>query len=281
MECRITILCDNTVEGLGVVGELGFSAFVEIPGQNILFDTGQGFGIIQNSLRLQKDLRQVSRVVLSHGHQDHVGGLLAFLGVKGVCPITAHPDIFNERFRLMLAASGEQKPVSMGVPWPQTYLTTRGAQFEWCRDFTEVAPGVFLTGEVLRKTLFELGDPKFFVPRDGGGWTPDPFLDDFSMVFKTSRGLVVLLGCAHAGTVNILNHVIDRTGESRIYAILGGTHLGLSPVARLDPTVQALKEFDIQMLAVSHCTGQGPMARLASEFGDKFAFARVGFVLEV
>ena len=142
MECRITVLCENTVQGLGFLGEHGFSAFIETPGQNILFDTGQGFSLIQNSLRLQKDLRHVSKVVLSHGHLDHVGGLLAFLGLKGACPVIAHPDIFNERFSLMPAAAGEEKPVSIGMPWPQAYLTTWGAQFEWRRDFTEVAPGV-------------------------------------------------------------------------------------------------------------------------------------------
>ncbi len=280
MECRITVLCENTVEGLGFLGEHGFSAFIETPGQNILFDTGQGFSLIQNSLRLKKDLRSVSKVVLSHGHADHTGGLLAFLGVKGACPVAAHPDIFTERFILLPVAGGEEKPVSVGMPWPQAYLTTRGAQFEWRRDFTEVAPDVFVTGEVPRKTLFELGSPKLLVRQDDN-WTQDPFLDDFSMVLKTSRGLVIVLGCAHAGIVNILNHAIDRTGENRIYAVLGGTHLGLSPEPQFDPTIRALKEFDIQMLAVSHCTGQSPVARLASEFGDKFAFGRVGFVLEV
>ncbi len=280
MECRITVLCENTVHGMGFLGENGFSAFIETPGQNILFDTGRGFAITHNSLQLKKDLGYVSKVVLSHGHLDHVGGLLAFLGIKGACPIVAHPDIFNERFRLIPAGGAEEKPLSIGMPWPRSYLTTRGAQFEWRRDFTEVAPNVFVTGEVPRKTLFELGSPKLVVSRDGG-FTQDPFLDDFSVVLKTTRGLVVVLGCAHAGIVNILNHAVDRTGENRIYAVLGGTHLGLSPEPQFDPTIRALKEFDIRMLAVSHCTGQAPIARLVSEFGDKFAFGSVGFVLEV
>ncbi len=280
MECRITVLCENTVQGLGLLGEHGFSAFIETPGQNILFDTGQGFGIIRNSLKLQKDLRQVSRVVLSHGHLDHVGGLMAFLEVKGACPVAAHPDVFSERFRLVPAEGGGEKPLATGMPWPKAYLTTRGAQFEWIRDFTEIAPGVFVTGEVPRKTLFELGSPKLVVSRDGV-LTPDPFFDDSSMVLKTSRGLVIVLGCAHAGIVNILNHAIDRTGENRIYAVLGGTHLGLSPEPQFDPTLRALKEFDIRVLAVSHCTGQTPVARLASEFGDRFAFGHVGFTFEV
>jgi 7,8-dihydropterin-6-yl-methyl-4-(beta-D-ribofuranosyl)aminobenzene 5'-phosphate synthase len=280
VECRITVLCENTVHGLGFIGEHGFSAYVEIPGQNILFDTGQGFGLIHNSLRLQKDLRNVSKVILSHGHVDHTGGLLAFLGVKGACPVIAHPDIFAERFILIARDGGEEKPMSVGMPWPQSYLTTRGARFEWRRDFAEVAPNVFVTGEVPRKTLFELGSPKLIVGREDG-WAQDPMLDDFSLVLKTSRGLVIVLGCAHAGMVNILKHAVERTGEDRIYAVLGGTHLGMSPEPQFDPTVQALKEFRIGMLAVSHCTGQQPVARLKSEFGEKFAFGRVGFVLEV
>lgn len=280
MECKITVLCENTVQGLGFLGEHGFAALIEIPGQNILFDTGQGLGLIANSLRLQKDLKQVSKVVLSHGHLDHVGGLLAFLGVKGPCPVIAHPDLFTERFWLMPTPGGEERPMSIGVPWPIKYVTTRGARFEWHKEFAEVAPNVFITGEVPRKTLFELGSPKFVISADGG-YVMDPFLDDFSMVIKTSLGLVIVLGCAHAGMVNILNHAIERTGDERIHAVLGGTHLGLSPEPQFDPTMDAVKKFDIRMLAVSHCTGQAPVARLAAEFGDSFAFGRVGFVLEV
>lgn len=280
MECKITVLCENTVYGLGFVGEHGFAALVEIPGHTILFDTGQGLGLIQNSLRLKKDLKDVSRVVLSHGHSDHVGGLLAFLGVKGPCPVTAHPEVFRERFRLLPSGAGEKKPLSNGMPWPQSYLTTRGARFDWQRDFTQIAPNVFITGEVPRKTAFEQGSPRLVVSRNGG-FVQDPFLDDFSMVLKTSRGLVVVLGCAHAGVVNILDHATAKTGEKRVYAVLGGTHLGLSPQSQLNPSIEALKEFNIELLAVSHCTGQAPMARLAFEFGDRFAFGSVGFVLEV
>jgi 7,8-dihydropterin-6-yl-methyl-4-(beta-D-ribofuranosyl)aminobenzene 5'-phosphate synthase len=180
----------------------------------------------------------------------------------------------------MPTGGGDEKPVFVGMPWPKAFLATRGARFEWREEFSEVAPNVFITGVVPRKTLFELGSPKLIVSSEGG-WTPDPFLDDMSMVVKTSRGLVIVLGCAHAGVINILRHASERTGEKRIYAVLGGTHLGMSPDPQLDPTIEALREFDIKVLGVSHCTGQGPAARLSSEFRKGFAFARVGFVLEV
>ena len=116
--------------------------------------------------------------------------------------------------------------------------------------------------------------------RQAENWVPDPFLDDYSLVLKTPKGLVVLLGCAHAGLINILEHVTTQTGEERIYAILGGTHLGFSPQTQLEHTIQALKGYKVERLAVSHCTGQSPIARLAAEFGDGFAFAPVSFTLD-
>lgn len=281
MSWKITVLCENTVPVPGLLGEHGFSAYVETPDTKILFDTGQGFGLVQNALRLQKDLRQVSQLVLSHGHFDHTGGLLAFLGLHGPCDIVAHPDVLGERFRWMpVGPAQEEKPVSIGMPWREAYLTTRGARFKWQSAFSEIAPQVYVTGEVPRHTSFEAGDPKFVVRRNDE-WISDPFLDDYSLVLKTPKGLVVVLGCAHAGLINILDHAIAQTGEERIYGILGGTHLGFCPESQLESTMAALKNYRVEHLATSHCTGQQPVARLAAEFAKGFAFGHVGFVLSL
>lgn len=278
MTWKITVLCENTVPVPALIGEHGFSAFIETPDAEILFDTGQGMGLVPNSLRLKKELKSVSKLVLSHGHFDHTGGMLAFLGVHGPCDVVAHPDVLKERFRWMPVGNTE-KPVSIGMPWKEAYLSTRGARFQWEPAFKEIVPNVFVTGEVPRRTDFETGDPKFVI-KENGGWVPDPFLDDYSLILKTGQGLVIILGCAHAGLINILEHATEQTGEDRIHAILGGTHLGFSPLQQLDRTIAGLHRFNVRKLAVSHCTGQKPGARLAAEFGDGFDFAPVGYTLE-
>ncbi len=279
MSFKITVLCENTVAKPGLIGEHGFAAYVETPHGNLLFDTGQGLALTPNAVALKKDLTRVSHVVLSHGHYDHTGGLLAFLGVHGPCDVVAHPQVLGERF-WVLPDRDEQDPLSIGMPWHESYLTTRGASFRWVSTFQEVLPHVFVTGEVPRNTDFELGDPRMKVRR-GGEWEADPFLDDYSLVLKTNLGLVVVLGCAHAGLINILEHAIRRTREPRIHAILGGTHLGFYPPEHLDRTMKILGEYDVDRLAVSHCTGQVAAARLAAEMGDRFAFGHVGFELAV
>jgi 7,8-dihydropterin-6-yl-methyl-4-(beta-D-ribofuranosyl)aminobenzene 5'-phosphate synthase len=46
------------------------------------------------------------------------------------------------------------------------------------------------------------------------------------------RGLVVLLGCEHAGVVNTVAHALALTHSSRLAAVAGGFHLG-TPAAIL------------------------------------------------
>lgn len=281
MPIRLTVICENTVTRPGFIGEHGFAALLETANGNILFDTGQGFSLVHNLLRFIKDITRIEKVVLSHGHFDHTGGLLAFLGIRGPCPIVAHPDILKERFRLMSPAPGmEEKPVSIGIPWHESYLTSRGARFQWVTEWSEILPGVYITGVVPRRTPFETGDPKFLV-RASNGFSPDPFLDDYSMIIDTPKGVIVVLGCAHAGTINILNHITDQLGQRKIYALVGGTHLDFSSTEQLDKTIEALKSFEIETIAVSHCTGQKAAVRMAKEFGPKFQFAPVGFQLAV
>jgi len=278
MTIRLTILCENSVGApFGVIGEHGFACFVETPAANYLFDTGQGFGIVQNASALKKELDSIQAILISHGHFDHTGGLPAVLKRKGPVDVFGHPDMFRER----IWASDDQSRF-IGIPFKRGYLESLGAVFRLGSEMVDIGPGVFLTGEIPRDTPFETGDPNMTAITDEGqAIHPDPLKDDLSLIIQTDKGLVLVLGCAHAGMINIIEYALEHMDDDRIYAIIGGTHLGFSDGEQFDATVGALERYRIERIGVSHCTGLEKAALLHARLKEKFFFSCVGAVLEV
>jgi 7,8-dihydropterin-6-yl-methyl-4-(beta-D-ribofuranosyl)aminobenzene 5'-phosphate synthase len=279
MKIRITVLCENLVGHLVGSGEHGFSAFIETDKGNYLFDTGSGHSIVANSLILNKDLRSIRKIFLSHGHYDHTGGLPEVLQLKGKVEVHAHPHVFLGRMAVLREEDKEIKRF-IGIRYQKRYLESLGAHFVFNTDFIEVEKGLFLTGEVPRKTPFEKPDTRLFIEIDGKT-TQDIFLDDQSLVLDTEKGPIVLLGCAHSGMINIINHVINKTGKEKFHALLGGTHLDFLTPEQLEESIHVLKKMKVDRIGVSHCTGMKAAFRLHQEFGDRFFYGCVGSVLEV
>ncbi len=113
------------------------------------------------------------------------------------------------------------------------------------------------------------------------GQERDTTPDDQSLVLETEKGLVLILGCCHAGLVNTVEHVAAMTGRRDIFAVIGGTHLGFCSQEQIAQTVTALRTLGVKKLAASHCTGFAASARLAREFPKEFQVAMVGYTLEV
>lgn len=145
-------------------------------------------------------------------------------------------------------------------------------------------PDLFKEGYLVRKSYqysgFEHGDTDI-VQKTNEGYVIDSVMDDQSLIIKTEKGLFVLLGCAHAGIINILNYAVNKTGENRIHTIIGGTHLWSVSDEQKEKSIQALKEKNIQRLGVSHCTGFEVSMRLAQEFGQRFFHCNVGTIVEL
>ncbi len=283
MTIKATVLVENSVFGnLGAVAEHGWSVWLETPAGRFLFDTGQGDALHRNAAVLGIPLSDAKAILVSHHHIDHTGGLLGAVRTlrqhpgRERVPVHAHPDLFKDSF-----SETEGKLQFIGLPHTRTALETAGSEFHLETGWQEIAPGMFMTGEIPRHTEFEIGDLAMKHYDQSGNIVVDPVRDDQTIVFDTADGLFIVLGCSHAGLINILDYVVEQTGKRRIHTIMGGTHLGPVGQEQVDETISALHEFDIARIGVSHCTGQKVSARLAQEFGDRFFFCGVGAVVEV
>ena len=271
-QCKISIVCENTVAGtIGFIGEHGWSVYIERGDNRIIFDTGQGIGFSNNTRLLNIDLREVQTVILSHGHYDHTLGLQDLFKEEGKKTLYCHPDCFIPKFSLR-----GKTPRYIGIPYTEKELKKMGADIHFITEFTEIMPGIHITGSIPRVTDFESVDSMLKVKGPDDEWETDTLWDDMSVVIETEKGLVVILGCAHSGIINTLKHVAKQMPGLPIDTVIGGTHLGFADKNQFDKTVDALKAFNIKHLGVSHCTGQINAAKLHHLFKDSFFFASVG-----
>ena len=98
---------------------------------------------------------------------------------------------------------------------------------------------------------------------------------ELSMILATSRGPVLITGCAHAG----IEKVVEQTGEfmdGKYFMIMGGFHMHRMPGNQIEDVVLAIKNEGVQFVVPTHCTGEGAIESFREIFGDNFIRAGLG-----
>jgi len=271
----IPTLSENTAGFPGVLAEWGLSVLVETGDLKILLDTCTSISVPHNAPILGVDLSAIDKIVLSHGHYDHTGGLKEVLAKTGAVEIIAHPDIWAKKY-----IRGGEWERYIGIPFPREELEALGATFTLRKDPVWISDDIVTTGEIPMTTEYEEIDPNLYVKEDGE-WLPDPLLDDRALIVVTSDGLVVILGCAHRGAINTIRHAQQITGVEQIHTVIGGTHLIGASEERVLRTASALQELGVQRVGVSHCTGLPSSMLLAQQLGGSFFFNNTGTSITV
>jgi 7,8-dihydropterin-6-yl-methyl-4-(beta-D-ribofuranosyl)aminobenzene 5'-phosphate synthase len=119
----ITEVYNNIPCREGLMADWGFSCLIEEAG--LLFDTGaKGDVLVSNMEALGIDPAGIRRLVLSHDHWDHIGGIEAVLAANPSMEVFVH-DAFSEKTLSLIRKYTEPRIVA-----------------EW----TEVADGIAVTG---------------------------------------------------------------------------------------------------------------------------------------
>ncbi len=238
---RATVLVENTTSRPDLTPEHGVALWIEADGVKVLFDTGSTGVVRENAATLGIDLSDADAIVLSHRHHDHTGGLDRVLDIARRARVHAHPSF----------GAGIRSARLRLSPAPET-----------------VVPGIHTTGEVERVTDFE------------GPRTPSRhFPDDQALYLETARGIVVVVGCAHAGIVNTLRHVAKLARTAKLHALVGGMHLLRASQVRCRKMMQAFREIGLDIIGPCHCTGKDVISQVEREFPAEFVRCQTGTVL--
>lgn len=271
---KISILVDNSSYIPSVGCEHGFACWIEIDEHRVLFDTGASNLIRQNATYLGINLEDINAIIISHGHYDHTGGLPYIWGSSRIVPLYLHPFALTNRYRI-----SQNIVKDIGIPLHVKELINNNISWiRYVQKPVQLLPHLWLTGPIPRVHPQEAHLDKFFL--DTSAQQLDLIPDDQAIYILSAKGLIVLLGCAHAGVINTIVYIRELTRSLPLLAIIGGMHLQEMPATHIEWTAAQLKKFQPSLIIPTHCTGAKASSILKDHFKEAWHPGGVGACFE-
>ena len=281
---QVTVLATN-ISDYGGLGEWSFAALFESDQDAVLFDTGfKENTVLHNVLHLGVDLSQVEKVVLSHFHSDHTGGLLILrehfrpANESALSQVYVAAGFFDQR---VTETGVEVGPGDFAIAQDfRAAAEALGIRFIEVDEPTEIAPKLWLTGPVPRVEEHYNGPSGLFINRDGTS-IPDIIIDDQSLGYLTDKGWLMTSGCGHSGLINT-GKMLQSIKDEPIYSIVGGFHLWQADSETLNRTASWLGERGLGLMMGGHCTGIAAAETIASQLQlsrSQISHAAIGSVI--
>ena len=241
---KLTVLVDNnTFIDKYFYGEPALSYYIEDEETKLLFDAGYSDLFIKNALQLDIDLSQLSAVVISHGHEDHTGGLPHFLNKYNMrsMKIVAHPEAFCDKIL---------DGMHIGSPIEDNELR-KCCDLQLTATPVQLSKNMIFLGEIPPSNGFEVRKAIGKRKKDNG-YVDDFVKEDSALVYHTGAGIYIVTGCSRSGICNIIEYAKKVCACNNVAGVIGGFHL-FEKNCQLQETINYFLKNDIQKLYPCHC----------------------------
>jgi len=263
--------------------------------RNLILDYGYTAEALLNNMAIMGvDGTKVQGMILSHGHYDHLGGMIGFLQ-KYRSQLPADLTLYvggEDNFCNRKTASGAPGHFSDWGVLDRRDLEALNVKIVYCEQPTVVMGHAFTTGAIARRS-FEKVLPNTlveYVKRNGvgcdmpaanakaeGKFVPDEHLNEHATCFNIKdRGLVVITSCGHAGVVNSVRQAMEVSGVDKVHAVLGGVHLFPAEDEYVRRSVAELKALDPDVVIPMHCSGPGFVNAMRDQMPDRLVTSTTG-----
>ena len=300
---RVVNLIENTPGAEGCVPAHGLAFYVETVAYKILVDAGPSDETLRNAERLGVDLRTVDVAILSHGHYDHSGGLLAFAELNPTAAIYMQRSAGGDYY----AFDGPEKGYRyIGIDksilsLPQVRLLdgdTRIDDIGIDKSILSLPQVRLLDGdtriddEIAVFTVERRNHPlpstnKRIMKKEGEGYVQDDFVHEQSLYVRSAGARAVISGCAHSGVLNILDEFVRKFGRENLpQVVVSGFHLMRSTgydgtdIREQEEIARRLMDYPCRFYTC-HCTGVEPFARMKDIMGDRLEYIHTGGKIDV
>lgn len=264
---NIITLIDNLTYGKNLIGEHGFSVFIDNENEKILFDTGQSGNFIYNAIKLGIDLSEINFVIISHGHYDHIGGLMEFVKCNKKAKIYIKKEAFYNKYKVK---------EFIGVPFNASLIEKR---IIYTDNFVNISDRITLVSKIKIYDEIDTHFEDMIVEKDGK-FMQDEFDDEQFLIIKKNSSIIIISGCSHRGISNIVKNALDIYNLPIDY-LIGGFHLMNEDKIKVENTIKLLNTFPIKNIGISHCSGIESLSLIKNITKANVFYNYTGNVIEI
>ena len=270
---RIINLIEDPDSGNGCFYEHGFSFYIETNHHKLLLDTGASEVMLENARKLGIDLTQVDTVILSHGHYDHSGGIMAFAKLNPNAKIYLQRSAGFDYYNLK-----ENKEKYIGIDKAILELP----QVQLLEGNYRIDEELFLFTNITGRKY--LAKSNLLLKRKiNGEFVQDVFDHEQCLVITDNNQHILLSGCAHNGILNILE-TYDTYFETMPSKVISGFHLVKKEPYEQDE-IQIIQEIAKELqkrdtvFYTGHCTGLEAFAIMKEIMQEQLVFVHSGMTV--